>query len=296
MTHQTDIFQRIRKKSSQMSKAQRQIAQYIEKHPDTSAFLTTAKLAERVGVGEATIIRFSTFLGFSGFTEMQHSLQEQLRKRITTVERLDLAGDIYPEEQRIAYEILNDDIANLNQTIQMLDAKVFSAAAQKIHQADTITVVALRSSHSLGFFLTFYLQLLKKHTELITESDTMFEKLSTLTTKDLVIGISFPRYTSRTIQAMQYVKKRNIPTLSITDAHSSPLAGVSDLYLVAASNLPSFLDSFVAPLSLINALLTAVARMNKTEITKHLKSMETLWEMEGIYHQPDSLKKNEGHL
>lgn len=291
MTKQSDIFQRIRQKSSQMSKAQRKIARYIENNPDTAAFLTTAKLAERAGVGEATIIRFSTFLGYSGFTDMQHSLQEQLRKRITTVERLDLAGDIYPEEQRIAYEILNDDIANLNQTIQMLDAKDFSEAAKQIHHADTITVVALRSSHSLGFFLTFYLQLLKKHAELITESDTMFEKLSTLTEKDLVIGISFPRYTSRTIQAMQFVRKRNVPVLAITDAHSSPLAGVSDLCLVAASNLPSFLDSFVAPLSLINALLTAAARMNKAEVTRHLKNMESLWEMEGIYHQPDSPKK-----
>ncbi|MBA4600987.1 MurR/RpiR family transcriptional regulator [Thermoactinomyces mirandus] len=288
MSQEADIFQRIREKSRKMSKAQRQIARYIEKHPDTVAFLTTAKLAERVGVGEATIIRFANSLGFSGYTEMQHSLQEQLRKRVTTVERLNLAGDIYPEEQRIAYEVLNDDICNLKQTIQMLDVHLFGQAARKIHQARTITVIALRSSHSLGFFLTFYLQLLKKNTELITESDTMFEKLSTLASNDLVIGISFPRYTFRTIQAMQYAQKQGIPTLAITDAHSSPLAHVSDLYLTAASNLPSFLDSFVAPLSLINALLTAVARMNKPEITTHLKDMEQLWEMEGIYHKTNS--------
>lgn len=288
MSQEPDIFQRIREKGSKMSKAQRQIAQYIEKHPDIVAFLTTAKLAERVGVGEATVIRFANSLGFSGYTEMQHSLQEQLRKRVTTVERLHMAGDIYPEEQRIAYEVLNDDISNLKQTLQMLDAETFDQAVKKIHQARNITVIALRSSHSLGFFLTFYLQLLKKNTELITESDTMFEKLSTLTSRDLVIGISFPRYTSRTIQAMQYAQKQGIPAIAITDAHSSPLAHVSDLYLIAASNLPSFLDSFIAPLSLINALLTAVAQMNKPEVTRHLKNMEQIWEMEGIYHRPEN--------
>ncbi|MGA8941224.1 MAG: MurR/RpiR family transcriptional regulator [Thermoactinomyces sp.] len=288
MPQEPDIFRRIQEKSRKMSKAQRQIARYIEKHPDTVAFLTTAKLAERVGVGEATIIRFANSLGFSGYTEMQHNLQEQLRKRVTTVERLHLAGDIYPEEQRIAYEVLNDDMSNLKQTLQMLDGKTFDQAVRKIHQAQNIMVIALRSSHALGFFLTFYLHLLKKNTLLITESDTMFEKLSTLTANDLVIGISFPRYTSRTIQAMQYAKKQEIPTLSITDTHSSPLAHVSDLYLIAASNLPSFLDSFTAPLSLINALLTAVARLNKPEITSHLKNMEQIWEMEGIYHRSEN--------
>ncbi|MFC7439612.1 MurR/RpiR family transcriptional regulator [Laceyella putida] len=291
MPEQNDIFRKIRENSSRMSKAQRQIADYIEAHPDTVPFLTTAKLAEHVGVGEATVIRFATFLGFSGFTEMQHSLQEQLRKRVTTVERLDLAKERYPEEQRIAYEVLMDDISNLKQTIQMLNAEMFGQAAEKIHQAPSITIVALRSSHSLGFFLAFYLQILKKSANLITDSDAMYEKLSTLRPEDLVIGISFSRYTSRTIEALQYARKRGVQTLAITDAHSSPLAGVSDCYLIAASGLPSFLDSFVAPLSLINALLTAVARMNEQEVTPHLQNMEQLWENEGIYYSPTTKKR-----
>jgi DNA-binding MurR/RpiR family transcriptional regulator len=291
MTEKNDIFQRIREKSHEMSKAQRQIAAYLEAHPDTVPFLTTAKLAEQAGVGEATVIRFATSLGFSGFTEMQHSLQEQLRKRVTTVERLDLSGDIYPEEQRIAYEVLTDDISNLKQTIHMLDVESFSKAVRQMDQARSITVVSLRSSHALGSFLAFYLQLLKKNTRLITDSDTMFEKLSTLSSDDLVIGISFSRYTSRTIQAMEYVRAREVGTLAITDSHSSPLASVSDNCLIAASSLPSFLDSFVAPLSLINALLTAVARVNKQEITVHLQNMEKLWENEGIYHSSETKKK-----
>jgi DNA-binding MurR/RpiR family transcriptional regulator len=279
-----DVFQRIREKISRMSKAQRQIAAYIEAHPDTVPFLTTAQLAKQAGVGEATVIRFATTLGFAGFTEMQRSLQEQLRKRVTTVERLDLAEELYSEEQRIAYEVLSDDLSNLKQTIQMLDIDMFGKAVQQIHQAKSVTIIAFRSSHALGSFLAFYLHLLKKNTRLITESDTMFEQLSTLGSNDLVIGISFSRYTSRTVQALQYVRKQGVRTLAITDSHRSPLASTSDLYLIAASSSPSFLDSFVAPLSLINALLIAVARINKQEITRHLKNMEHLWEMEGIYY------------
>jgi DNA-binding MurR/RpiR family transcriptional regulator len=284
LPEQNDIFARIRAQSSKMSKAQRRIAAYLESHPDTVPFLTTAKLAKQAGVGEATVIRFANSLGFSGFTEMQQHLQEQLRKRVTTVERLDMNVDIYPEEQRIAYEVLTDDIANLKQTMQMLKVETFSEAVKKIHQAASVTIVALRSSHALGSFFAFYSQLLKKNTQLITDSDTMFEKLAHLDADDLVIGISFSRYTARTVEAMRFVRERGVQTLAITDAHHSPLARASDLYLVASSSLPSFLDSFVAPLSLINALLTAVARMNRQEITHHLQKMEKLWEQEGIYY------------
>lgn len=274
-----------------MSKAQRQIAAYIEAHPDTVPFLTTAQLAKQAGVGEATVIRFATTLGFAGFTEMQRSLQEQLRKRITTVERLDMAVDLYPEEQRMAYEVLYDDLSNLKQTIQMLDINMFGKAVQQIHRADSVTIVAFRSSHALGAFLAFYLHLLKKNTRMITESDTMFEQLSTLGPNDLVIGISFSRYTSRTVQALHYVKEQGVRSLAITDSHRSPLASAADLYLIAASSSPSFLDSFVAPLSLINALLIAVARMNQQEITRHLKNMEHLWELEGIYYPWENQKQ-----
>jgi DNA-binding MurR/RpiR family transcriptional regulator len=283
----SDIFARIRAQSGRMSKAQRRIAAYLEAHPDTVPFLTTAKLAKQARVGEATVVRFASALGFSGFTEMQQHLQEQLRRRVTTVERLDLNADLYPEEQRIAYEVLTDDIANLKQTMQMLDAETFSEAVKRIHQAASVTIVALRSSHSLGSFLAFYFQLLRKNTQFITDSDTMFEKLAHLNKEDLVIGISFSRYTARTVEAMRFVRERGVQTLAITDAHHSPLAAVSDLSLIASSSLPSFLDSFVAPLSLINALLTAVARMNRQEVTRHLERMERLWEQEGIYHSDE---------
>ncbi|MBA4495157.1 MurR/RpiR family transcriptional regulator [Paenactinomyces guangxiensis] len=283
MAETSDVFQLIRKKSSAMSKSQRKIANFLESHADTAPFLTVANIAKEVGVGEATVVRFANFLGFSGYTEMQQSLQAQIRKRLTTVERLNLVEDRYPEQQRLAYEILTDDMANIQQTIQTLDIDSFHEAVKRIHEAKSVTVVALRSSYALGYFFAFYLHLLLKNTQLVSDSDTMFEKLAPLDSGDLVVGISFSRYTSRTIQAMNYVRGRGVGTLAITDTHSSPLANVADQYLLAASGLPSFLDSFVAPLSIINALLTAVAGLNKKNISQHLSNMEELWEREGVY-------------
>jgi DNA-binding MurR/RpiR family transcriptional regulator len=287
MAETKEILQLIREKSGGMSKTQLKIAKFIEKNLDLAPFLTVANIAKRVGVGEASVIRFATYLGYSGFSEMQQSLQQQIRKRLTTVDRLDLADRFYTEKQRLAIEVLTDDIYNIQQTIQTLDPQTFEEAVLLIDAARTITIIALRSSYALGHFLAFYLQLLEKNVRLIHDSDTVFEKLVRLGADDLILGISFSRYTSRTIQAIEFVKKRGGKTLAITDSHASPLARVADVTLVASSKLPSFLDSFVAPLSLINALLMALARLNKQDVSRHLAELEGLWEREGIYYSLD---------
>ncbi|MDR6225110.1 DNA-binding MurR/RpiR family transcriptional regulator [Desmospora profundinema] len=266
-----------------MSKSHRKIAAYVERHPDTSPFLTAAKLAKKTGVSEATVVRFAVSLGYTGYTEMQRSLQERLRERLTTVERLHMAEDLYPEESRVAFEVLQDDLSNLKQTVNQLNPRFFADAVNRIGSAENIAVVAFRSSHSLGYFLTFYLDLILKNTELVIHSDTMFERLSALGENDLVIGIGFPRYTARTVQALQYARSRGIPTLALTDSNGSPLARESDVYLIASSRLPSYVDSFTAPLALINALLTAVGRTYKKKAAKRLEEMEQLWDREGIY-------------
>ncbi|QKG84991.1 MurR/RpiR family transcriptional regulator [Kroppenstedtia pulmonis] len=266
-----------------MSKAQKKIAAFIEGYPDSAPFLTAAKLAEKAGVGEATVVRFAVYLGYSGYTDMQRSMQDQMKERLTTVERLELSEDVYPEESHVAYEVLNDDLGNLRQTMNMLDAPSFAEAVTRISAARRIRVVAFRSSHALGYFLTFYLDLILENTEFIVNSDTMFERLSSLGPEDLVIGIGFPRYTYRTVQALQYARSQGTQTLALTDSNGSPLASESDVYLVASSRLPSFVDSFTAPLSLINALLTAVGRNSKPKVARRLQDMESLWDKEGIY-------------
>jgi len=278
------VFRRIREKSDGMSRAHQKVAAYMEAHPDRAPFLTAAQMAEMAGVSEATVIRFATYLGFSGFSEMQNHLREEIRERLTTVERLDMAEDAYPEEQRVVYEVLHDDLGNLQQTMHMLDATSFAEAVGMISRARMISVVAFRSSHALGYFLTFYLNLILENTKLIQHSDTMFEQLSPLRSDDLLIGIGFPRYTSRTIQAIQYARSRGVKTLAITDSHGSPLSREAEVYLVASSRLPSFVDSYVAPLSLINALITAVGRKNKVAVSRRLEAMEEVWSREGIYY------------
>ncbi len=284
MDHSDDVFQRIREKSDGMSKAQQKIVAFLESHADSAPFLTAAKIAQGAEVGEATVIRFATYLGYSGFSEMQSALQKQIRERLTTVERLKLAEDVYSKEQRVAFEVLNDDLVNLEKTMHMLNTPSFVKAVEMIGKAKSIAVVAFRSSHALGYFLSFYLNLILENTKLIRDSDTMFEKLAPLQSEDLLIGIGFPRYTARTISALQYVRSRGVQTMAITDSHSSPLAREADVYLVASSRLPSFVDSYVAPLSLINALLTAVGQTNAKKITHRLQKMEQLWEKEGIYY------------
>ncbi|OYD07621.1 MurR/RpiR family transcriptional regulator [Paludifilum halophilum] len=283
MEEKEDVFRRIRNKSAEMSKAQKKIALFIERYPDTAPFLTAAKLAETAEVGEATVVRFAVFLGYSGYSEMQRSLQERMRERLTTVDRLELSEDVYPEESHVAYEVLNDDLSNLKQTMSMMNASSFAEAVDRITRARRIQVVAFRSSHALGYFLTFYLNLLLQNTQFIANSDTMFERLSTLGREDLVIGIGFPRYTARTVQALSFSRIRNVQTLALTDSNGSPLAREAGTYLVASSRLPSFVDSFTAPLSLINALLTAVGRNSKPKVARRLRDMEQLWDQEGIY-------------
>ncbi|SDC80801.1 transcriptional regulator, RpiR family [Melghirimyces thermohalophilus] len=281
-----EVYRRIRERAGTLSRAQKKIAAWIENHPDAAPFLTTAKLAEKAGVAEATVVRFAVALGYSGYTEMQRSLQDDMRERVTTVERLDLADNLYPEESRVAYEVLSDDVNNLQQTMSRLDGKSFADAVNRISAAGKIRVVAFRSSHALGYFLTFYLHLILQNTELIDNSDTMFERLSALTEDDLLIGIGFPRYTHRTVQALQFARSQGVPTLGITDSPESPLARETNVCLYAASRLPSYVDSFTAPLSLVNGLLTAVGSNIKNQASQRLARMENLWEREGIYY-PD---------
>jgi DNA-binding MurR/RpiR family transcriptional regulator len=267
MDRETSFFQRVRNKKQEMSRSHKKIAAYLEKHPESAPFLTAAKLAEKAGVGEATVIRFATSLGYSGYTDMQKSLQREFKELLNTVERLEISRDI----------------SNLQQTLNRLDKVAFKNAVDRIGNARRIQIVAFRSSYALGYFLSFYLQLIRENTELIGSSDTMMERLSLLGPGDLVIGIGFPRVTYRTVQALQYVRSRNVPILVITDSYASPLVGEGDIVLTASSQLPSIVDSFTAPLSLINALITAVGQKCHSKISLRLKELEDLWEKEEIY-------------
>ena len=283
--YQSDIYQRIMNKMDQMSKSQQKIAQYIINHPDSAPFLTASKLAQLSGVGEATVVRFAVFLDYQGYPDMQRHLREALKRRWTTVERLQITSKANRNgKDDVAAEVLRDDLSNIHATIQQLDPQEFKSAVDAIIQADNIYIIAYRSAASLGSFLEFYLDLVLQNTELIVQADGISEHLLGITDRDLVIGMGFARYTKRTVEVLKYARDKGARTMCLTDHILSPLIPHSDIRLTAASDINSFINSFVAPLSLINALITAVTRIEKHKVEKRLGDLENLWENFNVFY------------
>ncbi|MCF6092381.1 MurR/RpiR family transcriptional regulator [Microaerobacter geothermalis] len=283
--YHSDVFQRIREKTSEMSKAQQKIARYLIQHPDTSPFLTAAKLAKKAEVGEATVVRFANFLGYRGYPELQSHLQEAIKRQLSTVERLEQYLDEYDGEEKIVYEVLNNDIENLQNTIQQLDPSQFREAVKAIVEAKNIYIIAYRSAVALGTFMEFYLDLILQNTELVRQADGISEHLLGITDRDLVIGIGFARYTKRTVEVMKYSKEKGAKTMAITDNLMSPLIPHSDIVLTASSHITSIIDSFSAPLSIINGLITAVTQKEQSKVKKRLKELEDLWGTFDVFYK-----------
>lgn len=278
-----DIYQFISEKVNEMSKSQRKIALYILSNTESVPFLNVSQLAKMVGVSEATVVRFATFLGFDGYSEMQRVMQEAVKKQLTTVERLKLSDDVYDKEDQAIFDMFHEDVQRIEAMAKQLDIKKFREAVDAIIQAKRIFIIANRSAVSLGTFLEFYFDLMFENAELIRNPHGISEKLFRLDENDVVIGLSFARYTKNTVEAVSFAKDRGSTVIAITDNMLSPLVPYANITLCARSDMPSFIDSFVAPLSLINALITAVGRKKRAEIEKHLEELEAVWERFGIF-------------
>ena len=278
-----DIYQFISEKVNEMSKSQRKIALYILSNTESVPFLNVSQLAKMVGVSEATVVRFATFLGFDGYSEMQRVMQEAVKKQLTTVERLKLSDDVYDKEDQAIFDMFHEDVQRIEAMAKQLDIKKFREAVDAIIQANRIFIIANRSAVSLGTFLEFYFDLMFENAELIRNPHGISEKLFRLDENDVVIGLSFARYTKNTVEAVSFAKDRGSTVIAITDNMLSPLVPYANITLCARSDMPSFIDSFVAPLSLINALITAVGRKKRVEIEKHLEELEAVWERFGIF-------------
>lgn len=279
------VYDKIMAKQEEMSKAQKKIASYIIDNPETAAFLTASKLAKNVGVGEATVIRFAVFLGYQGYPDFQWHLQEALKRKWTSAERFEKTTLSSGQADSVWEEVLADDIRNIQTTLENMDHDDFEAAVDAIIQAKRIYIVAYRSAQSIGQFLEFYLDLVLQNTELIRQADGVSEHLLDIGKDDLVIGLGFSRYTKRTIDVLNYVRERGAKTLVITDHIMSPLAPLGDIQLFASVDINSFIDSFVAPLSIINALITAVTRSEQEKVKKRLEQLEGLWETFNVFHE-----------
>lgn len=283
MSENIDLIKLIQSKFHNLSKSQKMIAQFIMGNYDKAAFMTAARLGEKVGVSESTVVRFANVIGFIGYPQLQKQLQEMVKTRLTTVQRIEMSSD-YSNEESILKNVLNADIENIRSTMDEIDDDVFEIVAKNIIESKSVYIIGLRSSTTLSEFLGFYLNLIRDKVYVVTYTiGDIFEQLFRLDKDDLVIGIGFPRYSSRTVNAMEYSKSKGAKVVAITDSMLSPLASNADYTLIAKSNMESFVDSIVAPLSVLNALIVAVGVKEKSTLSPSFTSLEEIWEKYNIF-------------
>ncbi|MEI3607316.1 MurR/RpiR family transcriptional regulator [Pseudogracilibacillus sp. SE30717A] len=277
------IYKTISSARDRMSKSQHKIADYILEHPHSIPFTTGAKLAELTGVSEATIVRFATFLGFNGFNDLQKQLAVAIEKQLNTVERLAMSRSAYSESERAIYDNFNEDIKNIQSTMQHLNIDDFERAATYILDAERIYIIANRSALSLGTFLQYYFNIIFGKSELVHTTEAAFDQIYNVNEKDVVIGISYARYTKSTLNAVSYAAEKNATIIALTDHFSSPITAYATISLFASSSMQSFLDSFVAPLSVINTLIAYIAHKKEINMGERLQSFEQLWDRYDVF-------------
>lgn len=281
-----DILTIIHENMSNFSKGQKRIASYILESYDKAAFMTASKLGKTVDVSESTVVRFATELGYDGYPSMQRSLQKMIRNRLTSVQRIEVSYDRIGNEDVLS-SVLQSDIEKIRLTMEEMDHDSFQRAVEAIVQAKKIYIIGVRSSAAIATFLHFYFNLIFENVVMVTANTAseVFEQLVRVNSEDVVIGISFPRYSSRTVQAMRYARDQGATTIAITDSEISPLAPISTFTLKARSDMVSFVDSLVAPLSLVNALLVAVSRKKGVELAQTFQKLEQIWDAYGVYEK-----------
>ncbi len=288
-----DVMKVIQMNFTRLSKGQKLIAEYIMSNYDKAAFMTAAKLGEVVGVSESTVVRFALTLGFSGYPSLQRALQELIKNKLTTVQRLSMSGE-YSDNEVGLKKVLRTDMENIKATIDEINLDTFEKVIDSILAAKRVYILGLRSSAALAEYLGFYLGIILDDVKIVSTgiSDT-FEKIIRVSEDDLVIGISYPRYSRRTLDALKYVKTHQCKVVGITDSLISPIASLADYTLIARSNMLSFVDSLVAPMSLLNALIIAIGMRKRDEIEKYFNELENIWREYNIYDNKDRTNNSE---
>ena len=269
----------IEEKIPTFSKGQKAIAGYLLENYDKAAYMTASKLGGIVGVSESTVVRFAIELGFEGYPDMQRSLQELIRVRLTSVQRMDVT-DLLIGDGDVLDKVLMSDVEKLRYTLETVDRAAFDAATDALIGAKHIYIMGVRSSSVLARFLNFNLRMIFDNVKLVqtTSGSEMFEQILHVGEGDVLIAISFPRYSKRIIKAVGYAKDSGAKVISITDSDRSPIAPLADQLLLARSDMVSFVDSLVAPLSIINAMIVSVARKDPVRVREKLKKLEQIWE------------------
>jgi DNA-binding MurR/RpiR family transcriptional regulator len=282
MAKTDDLIKRIQDNYTKLSKSQKIIAEYIINHYDKAAFMTAAKLGASINISESTVVRFANTLGYNGYPELQNALQELIKNKLTTVQRLEMTEET--DEIAILNNVLKADIENIKETINEINKDDFRRVVSDIINATKIYIIGSRSSIVIAEYLGFYLNLIRENVSVVKAGvSDVFEQILRVSENDLVIGIGFPRYSKRTLDVLKYAKSQNAKIVTITDSLISPLTSVADEILIAKSNMASFVDSLVAPLSLVNALVVAVGLKEKEKITDTFEKLESIWDEYGVY-------------
>ncbi|MBQ3484326.1 MAG: MurR/RpiR family transcriptional regulator [Clostridia bacterium] len=282
MQDMQDMIDRLNQSGKRLSKGHRKIAQYIVEHYDKAVFMTASRLGECVGVSESTVVRFASAMGYEGYPQLQRALQELVSHRLTANQRFEMSTEIDPSAALGI--VLKSDMQNLRATLEQLDNAVFDDVVRRLLSARSIYVMGLRSAAPLAQFMGYYLNYIFDNVHLVSSGATdVFEEISKLKEDDILVGISFPRYSTRTLEAMRFAKRCGAQVVAITDGPMSPLNDIADATLMARTDMASFVDSLAAPLSVINALLVALGLHRKDALSQHFSKLESIWEIYEVY-------------
>lgn len=279
-----ELLIRIEERQGQFSKGQKRLADYVIENYDKAVFLTAAKLGEVVGVSESTVVRFVTQLGYKGYPGFQKALEELVRNKLNSIQRMEVTyGRISQSE--ILSTVLHSDIDKIKMTLEAIDQNAFDLAIETILNAKKIYVIGIRSCAPLASFLSFYLHLVCDNVITVNtnSSSEIFEQLIRINEEDVIIGISFPRYSMRTLKALEFASNRKAKVITLTDSVHSPMNLYSSCNLIARSDMASIVDSLVAPLSVINALVVALCMKKQKDVVATLETLEKIWGEYQVY-------------
>ena len=286
MGSKNDLSNRINESYSKLSKGQKLLATYITDNYDKAVFLTAAKLGEVVGVSESTVVRFAMHLGYRGYPEFQSALEELVRNKLNSIQRMEVTyGRI--SQSKILESVLKSDAEKINSTLEKIDQAAFEMAVDTILNAKHI--FGIRSCAPLASFMAFYFTLMFENVRLIqtSSSSEIFEQMVRIGKEDVIIGISFPRYSMRTLKAMEFANNRSAKVITLTDSVHSPMNLYSSCNLIADSDMASIVDSLVAPLSVINALIVALCMKKQRDVAKTLEMLEGIWDEYQVYENDE---------
>ncbi|MDL2258634.1 MurR/RpiR family transcriptional regulator [Eubacteriales bacterium OttesenSCG-928-K08] len=284
-----DLLSRLKSQYHMLSKGQKQIAAYILDNYDRAAFITASKMGVAVGVSESTVVRFAYTMGYDGYPSLQRALQELIRNKLTSMQRIQLTSDM--EQSDVLKTVLKADMQNIRATIDLVDEPAFLQSVDILLNAKRIYVVGMRSAYPIAQFLAYYLKYIC--TGVVSANNALHdacELIAGIAEDEVLVAISFPRYSTRTVEAIRYAKLRGATTIAMTDTNNSPLAPYADHLLIARSDMASFADSLVAPLSLVNAIIVSAGQSRKEYLLEQFDHLERLWGSQNVYITRDGLE------